>query len=134
MLAGTALFTEKEVAYLASQVLARIATVDPEGQPDVSPVGFEFDGTAIYIGGHNLTNTRKYKNVQAGNRKVALVIDDLPSINPWHPRGIRIYGLAEFVERDGRLGHGTYLRITPRVSWSWNVEGPSVHKEYHTVP
>ncbi|MBB2769974.1 MULTISPECIES: pyridoxamine 5'-phosphate oxidase family protein [Mycolicibacterium] len=40
-------FTDEELAYMASQPLARIATVDDEGQPDVVPVGFEFDGTYI---------------------------------------------------------------------------------------
>ena len=44
-------FTEDEVAYLKSQPLARLATVDADGQPDVVPVGFEFDGTYFYVGG-----------------------------------------------------------------------------------
>jgi pyridoxamine 5'-phosphate oxidase family protein len=39
-------------------------------------------------------------------------------------RGIRIYGRAEGpVERVGMVGPGHYLRITPTVSWSWNLEG-----------
>ena len=127
------MFTEKEIEYLKSQRLGRIATVDPAGQPDVTPVGFEFDGSAFYVGGHNVASTRKYKNVQAGYSKVALVVDDLRSVEPWHPRGIRIYGRAELLEREGRLGHGIYLRITPHVSWSWNVEGSSVHKTRHAA-
>jgi pyridoxamine 5'-phosphate oxidase family protein len=44
-------FTEDETAYLKSQPLARIATVGPGGQPDVTPVSFEFDGTYFYVGG-----------------------------------------------------------------------------------
>ena len=39
-------FTDEESAYLRSQRLARIATVAPDGQPDVVPVGYEFDGAA----------------------------------------------------------------------------------------
>jgi len=119
------MFTEKETAYLKSQHLARIATVSEDGQPDVMPVGFEFDGDAFYVGGHSPTHTRKYKNVRAGNPQVALVVDDLVSVDPWHPRGIRIYGAAEFVEREGQFGPGVYMRITPRVSWSWSVEKPA---------
>ena len=42
-------FSEDEVAFMASQPLARVATVDDGGQPDVVPVGFEFDGTYINI-------------------------------------------------------------------------------------
>ena len=120
-----AVFTEKEVAYLKSQRLARIATVSPDSQPDVAPVAFEFDGNSFYIGGLNLAVTRKYKNIDSGNGKVALVVDDLESIDPWQPRGIRIYGSAEIVEREGQSGSGIYLQITPGVSWSWSIEGPA---------
>src|SRR5918911_1665087 len=116
------MFTDKEIAYLKSQPLARIATVSPDGQPDVVPVGFEFDGRYFYVGGHGLTATRKYKNVQQGGTQVALVVDDLVSVRPWNPHGVRIYGTAEIVQRKGHLGEGAYLRITPTVSWSWNIE------------
>jgi pyridoxamine 5'-phosphate oxidase family protein len=120
------MFTDNEIAYLKSQPLARLATVSITGQPDVVPVGFEFDGKIFYIGGHNPSNTRKYKNVRNGNSKVALVVDDLVSVNPWNPRGIRIYGVAEFVERNGRFGPGEYMRITPTRSWSWNLGDSTV--------
>ena len=119
------MFTEKEIAYLKSQPLARLATVGLDGQPDVAPVGFEFEAQHIFIGGHNPDNTRKYRNLRAGNHKIALVIDDLESIQPWKPRGIRIYGLAELVEREGRFGPGVYMQITPAVSWSWGIEEPT---------
>ena len=65
-------FTEEETAYLKSQPLARIATVGEDEQPDVAPVGFEFDGTYFYVGGRAPEKTRKYLNVQAGHAKVAL--------------------------------------------------------------
>ena len=116
-------FTEEEVAYLRSQPLARIATVDPGGQPDVAPVGFEFDGTHFYVGGRAPERTRKFLNVKAGQAKVALVVDDLVSTDPWTPRGLRVYGTAELTEREGRFGAGAYLRITPEISWSWNLAG-----------
>jgi pyridoxamine 5'-phosphate oxidase family protein len=122
------MFTEREVAYLNSQPLARLATVAPDGQPDAAPVGFEFDGRHIFIGGHNPTNTRKYRNLRAGNHKVALVVDDLESIQPWKPRGVRIYGTAELVEREGRFGPGVYMRITPTTSWSWGIEEPTFQR------
>ncbi|MCI0708849.1 MAG: PPOX class F420-dependent oxidoreductase [Chloroflexi bacterium] len=125
------MFTEKEFAYLKSQPLARIATVGPDGQPDVAPVGFEFDGTAFYIGGHDVTQTHKYKNVQQGHDKVALVIDDLVSTSPWNPRGIRVYGTAELVKREGHVGAGMYIRVIPQISWSWGVEGPARQKTIH---
>jgi pyridoxamine 5'-phosphate oxidase family protein len=97
-------FTDEEVAYLHSQRLGRIATVASDGQPDVVPVGYEFDGTYRYVGGLDPAKTRKFRNVRAGNAKVAVVIDDLVSADPWTPRYLRIYGTAELVDR--RAGSG----------------------------
>ena len=114
-------FTPTEIDYLKSQPLGRLATVAADGQPDVAPVGFEFDGRYFYIGGRDLTGTRKYKNIAGGQTQVAFVVDDLVSTNPWRPRGIRIYGTAEIVQREGRLGHTDYIRISPQVSWSWAI-------------
>jgi pyridoxamine 5'-phosphate oxidase family protein len=116
-------FNDEESAFLRSQHLARIATVGPDGQPDVVPVGFEFDGAHLFVGGMDVTRTRKYRNVAAGNAKVAIVIDDLVSTSPWTPRYLRVYGTAELVERSGQSGSGTYLKITPTVSWSFNLDG-----------
>jgi pyridoxamine 5'-phosphate oxidase family protein len=121
-------FSDEEIAYLRSQRLARIATVSADGQPDVVPVGFEFDGMHVYVGGMDPAKTRKFRNVQAGNTKVALVIDDLVSANPWTPRYLRIYGNAQLTERPGQFGPGAYMRITPTMSWSFNLEGlPFTH-------
>ena len=116
-------FTEEEIAYLRSQRLARIATVGPGGQPDVVPVGYEFDGTFFYIGGIDPVRTRKFRNVAAGHRQVALVVDDLVSTDPWTPRFLRVYGTAELIERPGPSGPVPSMRVTPVVSWSWNLDG-----------
>jgi pyridoxamine 5'-phosphate oxidase family protein len=113
------MFSEQEQAFLQEQLLARIATVAPDGQPSVDVVRFEFDGAHFYIGGFQAS--RKYKNVVAGNKKVSLLLDDLKSVQPWEPRGIRIDGIAEAVERQGRFGPGMYLMITPKVSWSLTI-------------
>ena len=102
-------FTDEEIAYIESQQLTRIATVASDGQPDVVAVGFEFDGTDFYIGGFNATQTRRSDNVRNGNNQVALVIDDLKTVQPWTPRFIRIYGTAELIDRDGQQ----ILKITP---------------------
>lgn len=113
-------FTAEEIDYMNSQPLARIATVSADGQPDVVPVGFEFDGTYINIGGYRPADTRRHRNVLAGSEKVALVIDDLASTRPWVPRYLRVYGTAEVVD-----GPQPHLRITPEVSWSWNLGAES---------
>jgi pyridoxamine 5'-phosphate oxidase family protein len=116
-------FTEEEIAYIRSQHLVRLGTVDGDGQPDVAPVGFDFDGTYFYIGGVAWERTRKFRNVKDGHTKVALVWDDLASIDPWAPRFIRVYGTADFVERTGLIGTGTYMRIKAETSWAGNLAG-----------
>jgi pyridoxamine 5'-phosphate oxidase family protein len=125
------MFSEKESAYLKSQRLARIATVSNDLQPDVAPVGFDFDGTYFYVGGYNLSKTLKYKNVQ-NNPKVSLVTDDLESINPWRPRGIKIHGIADLIAHKGYAGPGTYIRIKPKEMWSWGIEEPGMKKSKAT--
>lgn len=120
-------FTDEEVAYLRSQPLARVATLSADGeQPDVVPLAFEFDGTYFWVGGsgESVTRTRKFRNVRAGHRNVALVVDDLVSLDPFVARSVRVYGVADGpVERVGLVGPGHYLRITPTISWSWNLAG-----------
>lgn len=116
-------FTEEEIAYIRSQPLARLGTVDGDGQPDVAPVGFDFDGTYFYVSGVGWEKTRKYRNVANGHTKVALVFDDLATVDPWAPRFVRVYGTADMVERTGYIGPGTYMRIKPETSWAGNLAG-----------
>ena len=114
-----------EIQYLKTQRLARIATASSQGEPEVSPVAFEYDGKYFYIGSHDQSiffRTRRYKNIKNGNTRVCLVIDDLESIDPWKPRAIKVHGTAEVVEHEGIFGKGSYLRITPRVTVSWGIE------------
>ncbi|SDK50662.1 pyridoxamine 5'-phosphate oxidase family protein [Nonomuraea jiangxiensis] len=123
---STTATAEEEIAYLRSQPLARVATVSADGQPDVVPLAFEYDGTHFWIGGSggSVLGTRKFRNLRAGNLKVSLVVDDLVSLDPFIARGVRVYGEAEEpVKRVGLVGPGLYSRITPTVSWSWNLAG-----------
>ena len=115
------MFSPKEIEYLKSQRLLRIATISPGNQPHVEPVGFDFDGKDFYVGGYRLTKTRRYRNIQA-NPKVALTVDDLASVNPWQPRGLIVYGQAELTTQEGYVGPGTYIRIRPTHKWSWGIE------------
>jgi pyridoxamine 5'-phosphate oxidase family protein len=122
-------FTTEEIAYLKSQPLARVATVSPDGQPDAVPVGFDFDGTYFYVGGVDPSKTRRTRNIQAGNHQIALIIDDLVSVEPWTPRFLRVYGTAELIERPDSgspyFSGRSIMRITPTISWSWNLNAGS---------
>ena len=128
-------FTDQETEFLRSHGMGRLATVDPDGQPDVVPVAVEFDGERLWVGGGaTVTRTRKFRNVAAGNGKVSLVLDDMPSFEPFVARGLRIDGVAEQpFERIGMVGPGTYMRITPVTSWSWNLAGEPVGEQWYDV-
>jgi pyridoxamine 5'-phosphate oxidase family protein len=115
------MFSDRERDDLRSQHLARIATVSPGLQPDVAPVGYEFDGECFYIGGLRLEATLKYKNILR-NPKVSLAIDDLEKVDPLKPRGIRLHDVADLVRRTGYSGLGKYIRIRPMKVWSWGIE------------
>jgi pyridoxamine 5'-phosphate oxidase family protein len=129
-------FSDEEIAYLTSQPIARLATVNADGQPDVVPVAFELDGPYIWIGGvgPDVADTRKLRNIDAGRTKVSLVVDDLVSFEPFIARALRVYGDAESpVDRVGMMGPGLYSRITPTVSWSWNLAGEPVGERWYAA-
>jgi pyridoxamine 5'-phosphate oxidase family protein len=110
-------FNEQEIDFLDSQLLARVATVDGRGQPDVVPVGLHREGERFIIEGHNLPATLKYKNIKRGNQRIALVIDDQPSVKPWVVRGIKLHGVAEISTGPS----GELIRFTPERKWTWGL-------------
>ena len=123
------MFLEPEINYIKSQRLLRIATTSRKGQPDVVPVSFEFDGMYFWVGSHSQESffqTRKYLNVKDGNPKISLTVDDLESVDPWRPRVVKVNGTAEVVDHNGRMGPGKYLKITPKISWSYGIKGLEV--------
>ena len=89
-------FTDAQLAYLATQRLGRLATVDSHGAPQNNPVSFRYnpDLGTIDIGGRAMGTSRKYRNI-AANPNVALVIDDIASYQPWKVRCVEIRGHAE---------------------------------------
>lgn len=118
-------FSEAERAYLRTQRLGRMATVDPSGQPQANPVGFfpQEDGTVL-VGGGAMGRTKKWRNLRR-NPKVALVVDDLASERPWRVRGVEIRGEAELLVGPHPLGpyySEEVIRIRPRRIHSWGLQ------------
>lgn len=109
-------FTDAERTYLATQLLMRFATASPTGKPDVAPVAFEVDGDDIVTAGFDITRTVRYRNIQK-NPRATVVIDDLASIKPWAPRGIKVIGGASIEQANG----SPRFRITPEVIISWGI-------------
>ena len=111
-------FSPAELAYPAEQRLVRVATVSGSGEVDVSPVGLHFDGARFVIAGMDLPRTFRWKNVQV-NPSVSLVVDDLASVDPWRPRGIKIHGRGEI----GKTKHGRdAIFVVPERKWSWGLQ------------
>ncbi|MBZ5685872.1 MAG: PPOX class F420-dependent oxidoreductase [Acidobacteriia bacterium] len=120
-------FTDAEISYLKTQRLGRLATVGSDGQPHVVPVGFRYNQNedAIEIRGHSgFAKRKKYRDV-VHDPRVAFVIDDVPSVNPWTVRGIEIRGQAQVLTTGGApLGPGfdpEMFRIRPSRITSWGL-------------
>jgi len=94
----------------------RMATASPTGRPDVAPVGFGVEGDDIVTAGFDITRTVRYRNISA-NPRATLVIDDLATVDPWAPRGIKLIGTAVIEEVAG----APRFRITPEVIISWGI-------------
>lgn len=124
------MFSSKEQMYLQTQRIARLATVEPDGQPDVDAVGVEFDGTCFVVRAHRpeVARSRKYVNVETGHRKVSILIDDINPSPPHVGRGIKVRGNAEVrtYYDDQAKQELPCLVITPSVSWSWGIEQPTL--------
>jgi pyridoxamine 5'-phosphate oxidase family protein len=124
------MFTETEIAYLASQRLGRLATVQRNGTLQVSPVGFSYNPatSTIDIRGFNLEKSQKFRNI-AANGRAAFVVDDLVSIQPWRVRCIEIRGVAEAVTTGG----GPLIRLHPRRIIAFGVDEPDIEAHGLTV-
>ena len=120
-------FSEKERAFLDGAILGRVATVNAQGEPRVTPVGFRLNHelNVIEIGGHGVSSTRRWQDLQR-NPNIAFVVDELVSTNPWTVRGIQIRGVARLLDAGGdRLGPGfnsEVIQIYPRRITSWGIE------------
>ena len=121
-------FTDNEIAYLLSQRLGRLATVRPDGKPQIAPVGFRYNAEldVIDIGGRYLSQTKKFRNI-VQNPNISLVIDDV--LPPWQPRGVEIRGTAETLPTGGQALFGAnyavddaLIRITPVQIIGWGLD------------
>ena len=109
-------FTPQEQEYLHSQRLGRMATIDRKGDLHVVPVGFRYNPEldTIDIGGHNIAETKKYRDALRHGR-LAFVVDDV--LPPWKPRLIEVRGTVEGLAEGGKdINQGfrpEILRLTP---------------------
>jgi pyridoxamine 5'-phosphate oxidase family protein len=102
-------FTDAEREYLLGGVrLGRLATVGADGTPHVVPTSFRYNPghDSIDVGGHDFATRKKYRDALR-HPKVAFVVDDIVSIDPWRVRGIEVRGVVEVLDTGGTtLGPG----------------------------
>jgi pyridoxamine 5'-phosphate oxidase family protein len=130
-------FSQAELDFLSTQVLGRLATVQPDGTLQASPVGFAYNSVldTIDITGYNMARSRKFRNV-ADNGRVAFVVDDVPSIDPWQVRCLEIRGRGEAIEGPPEgappspgVQAGAVIRVYPRriISFGIDQTAPEPH-------
>lgn len=125
------MFTEAEYRYLTSHPLGRLASIGPDGAPQVHPVSFVVNVVSgcIEIGGPRLYETQKLRNIRHDPR-VSLVVDDQAPGQQWAngrcSRGIEIRGAAA-------LGHSAdVIRVRPARIIVWNLDGPERNSRFVT--
>jgi pyridoxamine 5'-phosphate oxidase family protein len=122
-------FKPHEIEFLRQAELGRLATIQRNGTLQNSPVGFTYNeqlGT-IDIAGFQMSKSQKYRNI-AHNDKVAFVVDDITSRDPWRVRCLEIRGTAEQAEIPPSLGAAgdeldtAIIRVTPRRIISFGID------------
>ena len=122
--------TDREITFLASQRLGRIATVDPRGRPRLVATGFAVNAErgTIELGGFNLAITRRVEDIRT-NPHVSLIVDDVDvTSGSWHVRGVEIRGTAAFHASGapsalgGNVSRHGWMEITPYHIRSWGLD------------
>jgi len=114
-------FTEAELRYLSGgRQLGRIATVGADGTPHVVPVGWIYNAArdTIDVGGRELERSKKFRDA-ARTGRAAIVIDDVKTTDPWHPRAVEVRGRAEAITLPTPL-----IRIHRERIVSWGLDQP----------
>ncbi|HZM88095.1 MAG TPA: PPOX class F420-dependent oxidoreductase [Blastocatellia bacterium] len=89
---------EKYLDLFQKKAFAHLATINPDGTPQVTPVWVDYDGTKILV--NSARGRRKDKNMER-NRAVALSMQD-PD-NPY--RYLEVRGNVEEITEDGADEH-----------------------------
>jgi pyridoxamine 5'-phosphate oxidase family protein len=130
-------FTREEIAYLQGLRIGRLATVGASGEPHVVPMVYRFnpEHESIDIGGHNFTNSKKYRDALR-HGQVAIVIDDSPPSGG--PRFVEVRGTAEALSTGGQEISPNFppeiIRITPTYIVSLGVDDAEVQPAAGQIP
>lgn len=83
-------------AFLATHRFARVASVAPDGEPTVSPVGYCYHGGRLWF--YGMAKGRRMKDIEAGSR-ISVCIDDGVGEGESYSdrRGVVLYATARVV-------------------------------------
>jgi pyridoxamine 5'-phosphate oxidase family protein len=120
------IFSEAEVRFLVRQPRGHLATVGPNGAPQIKPLDFSYNpgSDTIDITGYDMARSAKYRNVQV-NPQVAFVVDEVTETSMQGAHFLEIRGVAETAVRlAGVQDHRAreIIRIHPRRIISFNVD------------
>lgn len=130
------MFTDAEIAFLGSQRLGRVATVDKAGEPYVVPAAFRLNPEldTIDIGGHSIGQSKKFRDV-AGTGRVAFVVDDV--LPPWRPPGVEVRGRGQALADGGRDVNADFdaemIRIQPSRIVAWGIDTDAFTRNSRTI-
>ncbi len=83
----------EDLDLLKTTALAHVATLGPKGEPQSTPVWFDFDGTYIKVS--QTKGRQKYRNVNRDKRVALSIVDPA---NAYHYLEIR--GVVDHIEED----------------------------------
>ena len=100
-----AMIPEEHRDLLERPILASFATINPDGQPQVTPVWVSHEGDQIWVNG--AIGLRKDRNVRANPKVTALIVDPDSDY-----RWMEISGeVVEFDESDEAMVHVNRLAV-----------------------
>lgn len=122
-------FTDAEIAYLQSERLARVATVDESGNPRIVATGFSFnaDKSRIELSGIDVAKTRRWRDLQR-NPHIAFLVDDVPDPAHWNPRNLTVRGTAVLHDAGDQSDQPSFetdkawMHIEPESIRSWGLD------------
>lgn len=125
------IFKQHEIDFLRAADLGRLATVQQDGTVQNNPVAFVYNEElqTIDIAGYRMSKSRKYRNIVHHN-KVAIVIDDIISHDPWRIRCLEIRGTAEQAQTTPARGRSVgeldtaIIRLRPLRVISFGIDAP----------
>ena len=110
-------------SFLAEQKVGRLATLNPDGSPYVTPVHFVYTGNCIYI--HGLCKGQKIDNIKRRTQVCfetdemsALILDEKPCDVNTAYRSVIISGEAELADEEEKMCalKGIVSKYTPHLS------------------